>query len=334
MIYVALPDNTTRRLPFYLAMEEHVARMFPDGDYFFMWQVEPTVIFGRNQLIENEVNQDYCRKHGIDMVRRKSGGGCVYADMNNIMFSYITEDENVNFTFTHYINMVVAVLQKLGIPAVANGRNDIMVDGRKVSGNAFYHIPGRSIVHGTMLYDTDMQNMVGSITPSDEKLVSKGIQSVRQHINLLKNYTSLDIEAFKTFVRENLCNDLLRLNDEDIHGIEEIEKEYLTDEFVYGNNPRYTVIRKGRIENVGEIEIRIELKNNVIKSVNVMGDYFLTGDIDRQMLQQLHNVPFTRQAIEQALPCHLDDIILNLRKEDFIGLMMQGDDYSGDEPEK
>lgn len=334
MIYVALPDNTTRRLPFYLAMEEHVARMFPDGDYFFMWQVEPTVIFGRNQLIENEVNQDYCRKHGIDMVRRKSGGGCVYADMNNIMFSYITEDENVNFTFTHYINMVVAVLQKLGIPAVANGRNDIMVDGRKVSGNAFYHIPGRSIVHGTMLYDTDMQNMVGSITPSDEKLVSKGIQSVRQHINLLKNYTSLDIEAFKTFVRENLCNDLLRLNDEDIHGIEEIEKEYLTDEFVYGNNPRYTVIRKGRIENVGEIEIRIELKNNVIKSVNVMGDYFLTGDIDRQMLQQLHNVPFTRQAIEQALPSHLDDIILNLRKEDFIGLMMQGDDYSGDEPEK
>lgn len=334
MIYVALPDNTTRRLPFYLAMEEHVARMFPDGDYFFMWQVEPTVIFGRNQLIENEVNQDYCRKHGIDMVRRKSGGGCVYADMNNIMFSYITEDDNVNFTFTHYINMVVAVLQKLGIPAVANGRNDIMVDGRKVSGNAFYHIPGRSIVHGTMLYDTDMQNMVGSITPSDEKLVSKGIQSVRQHINLLKNYTSLDIEAFKTFVRENLCNDLLRLNDEDIHGIEEIEKEYLTDEFVYGNNPRYTVIRKGRIENVGEIEIRIELKNNVIKSVNVMGDYFLTGDIDRQMLQQLHNVPFTRQAIEQALPSHLDDIILNLRKEDFIGLMMQGDDYSGDEPEK
>lgn len=334
MIYVALPDNTTRRLPFYLAMEEHVARMFPDGDYFFMWQVEPTVIFGRNQLIENEVNQDYCRKHGIDMVRRKSGGGCVYADMNNIMFSYITEDENVNFTFTHYINMVVAMLQKLGIPAVANGRNDIMVEGRKVSGNAFYHIPGRSIVHGTMLYDTDMQNMVGSITPSDEKLVSKGIQSVRQHINLLKNYTSLDIEAFKTFVRENLCNDLLRLNDEDIHGIEEIEKEYLTDEFVYGNNPRYTVIRKGRIENVGEIEIRIELKNNVIKSVNVMGDYFLTGDIDRQILQQLHNVPFTRQAIEQALPSHLDDIILNLRKEDFIGLIMQGDDYSGDEPKK
>lgn len=334
MIYVALPDNTTRRLPFYLAMEEHVARMFPDGDYFFMWQVEPTVIFGRNQLIENEVNQDYCRKHGIDMVRRKSGGGCVYADMNNIMFSYITEDENVNFTFTHYINMVVAMLQKLGIPAVSNGRNDIMVEGRKVSGNAFYHIPGRSIVHGTMLYDTDMQNMVGSITPSDEKLVSKGIQSVRQHINLLKNYTSLDIEAFKTFVRENLCNDLLRLNDEDIHGIEEIEKEYLTDEFVYGNNPRYTVIRKGRIENVGEIEIRIELKNNVIKSVNVMGDYFLTGDIDRQILQQLHNVPFTRQAIEQALPSHLDDIILNLRKEDFIGLIMQGDDYSGDEPKK
>ena len=91
MIYVALPTNQNRRLTFYLAMEEYVARHFDGNDYFFMWQVEPTVIFGRNQLIENEVNMDYCHKHGINTFRRKSGGGCVYADMDNIMFSYITE---------------------------------------------------------------------------------------------------------------------------------------------------------------------------------------------------------------------------------------------------
>lgn len=206
MIYVALPENIgERKLTFHLAMEEYVARKLPQNEYFFMWQVQPTVIFGRNQLIENEVNIDYCRNHHINTFRRKSGGGCVYADMSNIMFSYITPDENVSLTFTRYVEMVAETLRRLGVDAKASGRNDIMIDNRKVSGNAFYHIPGRSIVHGTMLYDTNMQNMVGAITPTDEKLVSKGIQSVRQHITLLKDHISLDIEEFKEFVKKDLA---------------------------------------------------------------------------------------------------------------------------------
>ena len=94
MIYVSLPNDEQRKLPFYLAVEEYVARELPAGDYFFMWQVQPTVIFGRNQLIEAEVDIDYCRANGIATYRRKSGGGCVYADLDNIMFSYITPDSN------------------------------------------------------------------------------------------------------------------------------------------------------------------------------------------------------------------------------------------------
>ena len=89
MIYVSLPSDEIRQLSFYLALEEYVARQLAPADYFFMWQVKPSVIFGRNQLIENEVNMDYCRSHNIQMFRRKSGGGCVYADMNNVMMSYI-----------------------------------------------------------------------------------------------------------------------------------------------------------------------------------------------------------------------------------------------------
>lgn len=146
-------------------MEEFVARNINTADdCFFMWQVEPSVIFGRNQLIENEVNIEYCRQNDIKTYRRKSGGGCVYADMNNIMFSYITQSENVSLTFDRYINMVAEMLRSLHIPAEATGRNDIMIHGRKVSGNAFYHIPHHSIVHGTMLYDTNMQNMVATLT--------------------------------------------------------------------------------------------------------------------------------------------------------------------------
>ena len=226
MKYIALPPIGVQRLSFYLAMEEYVARhLQEEGDCFFMWQVEPSVIFGRNQLIENEVNMDYCRAHHIQTYRRKSGGGCVYADMSNIMFSYITHDENVNFTFNRYINMVVLVLQQLGVNASTSGRNDVMIGNRKVSGNAFYHIPGRSIVHGTMLYDTNMQNMVGSITPTGKKLLSKGISSVRQRIALLKDYIPQSLEEFKTFVRQRLCQDERLLDLHDVESIREIEKE-------------------------------------------------------------------------------------------------------------
>ena len=322
MIHTTLPFNQTRRLSFYLAMEEYVARhLNHDDDCFFMWQVNPSVIFGRNQLIEKEVNIDYCKKHHIEMYRRKSGGGCVYADMSNVMFSYITRDENVNFTFNRYINLLVLVLFKMGIDAKANGRNDILIDGKKVSGNAFYHIPGHSIVHGTMLYDTNMENMVGSISPNNEKLISKGVESVRQRVALLKDYTNLSLDEFKAFAVQQLCNETQALTEQDIMEIEDLEKEYLTHEFIYGHNPRYSIIRKHRLEGVGEFEIRIELKNEIIKQINMMGDYFLVGDIDNRLLLPLRNVSYTKESFEKALPNRVDDIILNLDKKDLIEMI-------------
>lgn len=323
MVYVNIPENKNRLLTFYLAAEEYVANNFDRKDYFFMWQVNPTVIFGRNQLIENEVNLEYCKNHDIKTFRRKSGGGCVYADMSNIMLSYITDEGNVNFTFNKYINLIVFMLNKLGVNAVASGRNDIMIDGRKVSGNAFYHTPKRNIVHGTMLYDTDMQNMVGSITPSDTKLISKGIQSVRQHITLLKDYIDLSLEEFKAFMKQQLCNEEITLTEEDIEQIKIIEQEYLSDEFIYGNNPKYNIISKQRINDVGDMEIRIEIKNNIIKSINVMGDFFIAGDIDAKIIKPLRNVPLERNRISEALPDSLSEIIPNLKKDDFINLILQ-----------
>ena len=314
-------------------MEEYVARhVFPSykgtlgeevADCFFMWQVEPSVIFGRNQLIENEVNLDYCRRHGIQMYRRKSGGGCVYADMKNVMFSYITSDEQVGFTFNRYINMVVLMLRRMGVDASPSGRNDVMIGDRKVSGNAFYKIPRRSIVHGTMLYDTDMINMVGSITPSDAKLLSKGVASVRQRVALLKDYTSLSLDEFKSHVRKMLCDDELTLTGQQVAEIEEMEKEYLSDAFIYGRNPSYTLIKKRRIERVGDMEARIEVKNGIIKDINLMGDFFLTGDLDRGLLQKLHGVELSHETLRRALPDRLDDIIMNLMTEDFILLLTE-----------
>lgn len=247
MEYIELPDKKVRRLSFHLAMEEYIARQGGDRDSFFMWQVEPSVIFGRNQQIETEVNVEYCLAHNIKMYRRKSGGGCVYADMTNIMFSYITSEEPVGYSFSRYLFMVVDMLKSLGVNAAPSGRNDITVDGKKVSGNAFYHVPslgsgkGRNVVHGTMLYDTNMENMVGSITPPAQKLESKGIQSVRQRITLLKDYIPQNIEEFKTYAREKLCDSTRLLTDKDIEEIEKIEEEYLSPEFVFGKNPKYSI---------------------------------------------------------------------------------------------
>ncbi len=322
MKYISLPDEATRRLTFYLATEEFVARHITEPECFFMWQVNPTVIFGRNQLIENEVNLDYCRQHGIETYRRKSGGGCVYADRSNIMFSYITNDINVRFTFDKYLRMVAFVLRKLGVEAEATGRNDILVHGKKVSGNAFYHLPGRSIVHGTMLFDTDMEQLVRAITPSNEKLVSKGVASVRQHVTNLSEYLTISIDDYKDFVRRQMCDGEIRLTSDDLGQIEEIEKEYLTEKFIYGNNPHYTIIKKGRTASAGELELRIELKNGIIKDLNLVGDYFLVGDLDHGLIARLRQVPYREDDVRRALAdvC-MEEIILNLTREEFTRLM-------------
>ena len=257
MTHVTLPCKDTRRLTFYLAMEEYVAAPSPlplwgsalerrgNGNEalpqrgsgegaFFLWQVEPTVIFGRNQVIENEVNVDYCREHGIQFYRRKSGGGCVYADQSNVMMSYITRSDQVTTTFSRYMQMVCGMLRELGLEATSTENNDILIDGKKVSGNAFYHMPGVSIVHGTMLFDTDMEHMLSAITPPQQKLDRHGVQSVRQRITLLREHTSLTIEEFKKFAVERLCSDTLMLTEEDVRNIETIEQEYLKPEFIYG----------------------------------------------------------------------------------------------------
>ena len=233
MVYLTLPTDKQQRLSFYLAMEEYVARTLPADDYFFMWQVAPSVIFGRNQQLATEVNEDYCRQHGIQMYRRKSGGGCVYADQSNVMLSYVTADEQVGVVFNRFLQMILLVLRRLGIEATSTTHNDVLIAGRKVSGTAFYHLPGRSIVHSTLLYDTNMEHMVSAITPPSEKLQQKGIQSVRQRITLLKDHVTLTLDQLKTHIRQTLCDGELRLTMADVKAIEQLEQQYLRDEFIH-----------------------------------------------------------------------------------------------------
>ena len=233
MKHIDLPEFcTSRRLSFYLAMEEYVARHVDVTECFFMWQVPPTVIFGRNQSLENEVNVDYCRAHHIQMFRRKSGGGCVYANMDNLMLSYVCDGNQVGYTFNKFVQMILLVLRKMGIEGSGTAHNDIMIGDRKVCGTAYYQLPGRSIVHSTMLYDTNMEHMLNAITPSREKLQSKGIQSVRQRITLLKDHTTLTLQEVKALIRETLCTGQYLLTTADVAAIEQIEDNYRREDFI------------------------------------------------------------------------------------------------------
>lgn len=226
---IVLPDNKERSLAFYLAMEEFVARSVED-EAFFVWRVAPTVIIGRNQDLEAEVNMDYCRQHDVKVVRRKSGGGCVYSDMGNIMISFVSRRGDVAEIFDKYLTALTLCLRSLGLSAEKSGRNDILIEGRKVSGNAFHQMPDRSVVHGTLLYDTDFEALEKAIRPPVEKLVRHGVASVRQRVENLKTYLDPDrvasIEILEDYLTGYFCDGSIMLDEDDVDKIEEMISEY------------------------------------------------------------------------------------------------------------
>ena len=310
MKYLSLPDNATRILPFYLAMEEYAARILGEEDIFFMWQVDPTVIFGRNQLIASEVNVDYCKEHGIAFYRRRSGGGCVYADQDNIMFSYITRSDEVQTTFSAYTTAVASMLQGLGLHATASDRNDVLIDGR-------------NIVHGTMLFDTNMEHMLNAITPSREKLTSKGVESVRSHITTLSEHLTMDIDAFKRYVRETLCDGEISLTADDVTEIERLTLPYLEPAFLWGNDPRSEIALGGRIEGVGSIHINVQLQHGVIHDLHLSGDFLpVCEDAGNAMLDRLRGSKLDSDDLQTALTgSDAGQWIMNLTNEQLIYLL-------------
>ena len=233
MDYILLPESFSRPLTFYLAMEEYVASAYGCG--FFVWSVDPTVIIGRNQDIETEVNLPFCRRNGINVVRRKSGGGCVYADRGNIMLSYITTDKGVEQVFGHYLARFAAVLQSLGLDAVSTAHNDILVGSAKVSGNAFFCLPHGSIVHGTLLHSVDFAMLSAAITPTESKLAKHGIKSVRQRVaNLTELGLNMSAGELSAVLSGAFCSGRRLLDASDISRIEEIEKSYTEPSFILG----------------------------------------------------------------------------------------------------
>lgn len=330
MKYALLPRETLDRpLPFYLAMEEYLAAMPCRDELFFMWQVRPTVIFGRNQRIESEVDVDYCKGHGIQFFRRKSGGGCVYADGDNIMFSaIIPRSAEVSAMFARYTQMVVDMLRSLGFDASASGRNDVLVGGRKVSGNAVYILPDKCIIHGTMLFDTNLQHMLSAISPSGAKLNARGISSVKSRITTLRSHMpELDISEFKRHVREAFCGDnQLRITPADVGAIYRLSLGYYHPSWIYGDSVSDTRSYERRLEGVGEFRVCVDTRLDRIGHIRLSGDYFVLDDVDTRLLRPLEGCRYTPEAVAERLTDSNVDasrVIMSLTNEAFASLLFE-----------
>ena len=299
MLNTAIPGVDTHcRLPFFLAAEEWIARNLPEGEYFFAWQVPPTVICGRNQDVPAEVDLGFCRREGIEVYRRKSGGGAVFADRNNIMFSYIAPIAAVATAFSGYTSRVVDALRALGLPAAPSGRNDICIDGRKVAGNAYWQCAERSIVHGTMLYDTDPRLMAGALTPSRAKLESKKVLSVPARITTVKSLLpDLSLRDFLTHMLSHVCDGQLTLPAEAHSEIARISGQYCVEDFMSGDSAATTF----RLDGVGQIgSVMLLNSHGTIERVELTGDFLCHRDL-AAALMNLSGVPPDREAVAAAL---------------------------------
>ena len=219
-------------------MAKHMDRWLPSADHegiLFVWIVDPTVIIGRHQVLKNEVNTAFCQEHNISIYRRKSGGGCVYADSGNLMLSYIARSTHSEQVFQHYLDRMSDFLRHLGYDAVKSTHNDIMIGPHKVSGNACFALPTATIVHGTLLYNVDYSVLQQAITPSVEKLAKHGVESVRQRVINIYDIETTTIQsttALAQAVQQYWSNELLSLSEDDMHQIDAIEQEYLDPAFI------------------------------------------------------------------------------------------------------
>ena len=190
----------------YLAMEADMVKTIQEPT-FFTWVVSPTVIYGRHQCAEAEVNEAYCRAHGIAVVQRQSGGGCVYADRGNLMVSFISPSTRSQEVFDQFLVLLSGALRQLGYEAVTTAHNDVLVGDRKVCGTACYTTPTGTVVHACMLYDVNLTDLETAITPSEAKLAKHAVASVRQRVRNLREIRDLgDMALFREALEKAIIN--------------------------------------------------------------------------------------------------------------------------------
>lgn len=273
-----------------------------------------SIIIGRNQNTYEEVNTAYVEENGVDVVRRFSGGGAVYHDMGVLCFCFITEDDGNSFRdFKKFTSPVIDALHQMGVEgAELKGRNDLIIDGKKFSGNAMYSKNGRMTAHGTLMFDSQIEAVVKALKPKKHKLESKGIKSIRSRVTNIKpflddSYQYMNAKDFReqlllyiydTDSKENVKEYVL--TEEDWKKIDAFAAEYTANwNWNYGKSPAFDMERSERLS-VGTVEVKMNVRKGKIEDIRIFGDFFGLGEIE-DVEKELQGIPYTKEAIREAI---------------------------------
>lgn len=282
-------DNLNNTDPHYnLALEEYCLRNLDiEKTYLLFYINEPSIIIGKNQNTLEEINHEYVRENNIHVVRRISGGGTVYHDYGNLNFSFITKYDPKHFNnYQEFTGPVIKVLHQLGVKAELSGRNDILVEGRKISGNAQFTNKGRMFSHGTLLFDSAIDNVVSALNVKIGKMESKGIKSVRSRVANISEFlqTKMTTEEFRQTLLTNIFDGYdsiptATLTKNDWENVNQLaETKYKTWDWNYGLSPKFNLQKTKRFP-IGEVDVRFQVENGLIESVKIFGDFFGQKDV-------------------------------------------------------
>jgi len=315
-----------------LALEEYVLRSLPDTDDYLLFYInEPSIIIGKNQNTVEEINAEYVEENGIHVVRRLSGGGAVYHDLGNLNFSFIMKDDGQSFhNFKKFTEPVVRALRKMGVDAELTGRNDLQVGERKISGNAQFSTKGKMFSHGTLLFDSEIENVVSALKANAEKYVSKATKSIRSRVANISEFLAepMTIEQFRTNLLKSLFEGetdipYYELSEQDWDNVHKLADErYRSWEWNYGRSPAFNVRQTKRIEGAGTFDVRLQVEDGVIAGATIYGDFFGRGD-SAELAARFVGTRYESAALSRLL----DDIDLTyycgpVTKEQWLELML------------
>lgn len=281
--------NTSNDPAYNVALEAYAFQKLTDIDeIFILWINEPAIIIGRHQNTIQEINKEFIDKNGIHVVRRLSGGGAVYHDLNNLNYTIISNNtQEAAFDFQTFSKPVIDTLAKLGVKAEFTGRNDLEINGQKFAGNAQAYYKGRMMHHGCLLFDVDMSVLGQALKVSKDKIESKGIKSVRARVTNIVDHLSdkITVQEFSDAILAQMKEeypemDEYVLSDAELSEIQAMrDNQFATWDWTYAKAPEYTIERGVRYP-AGKITTYANVENSTIKSVKIFGDFFGVKPVD------------------------------------------------------